>query len=873
MRFLKYIVSLVFITVCSLQVAAQAVDACISVPGQTIINKTITICKGTIFTLQGSNCGTATTGLSYRWQNTSYPGPPTYPFANVTRTDSGRWVLRVRDSFGNEDFDTIFVRYHPSPAFAITNDPDLVFKCRNDPLILNATQHADISGYNWYIDDVNSPSVGTSHQLTVTSVPNGSAEYIATAVDTYGCTLSDTVFVWELQSPPVNLGPDRRICQGTSITLSSPSTSGGIFTYLWNTGAKTPTINVSTAGKYWLTVEGPFPFPCSATDTIQIFVDPRPTVSAGPNATICYGSEHQLEASVTSGTAPFSYTWSPAASLSQSNIYNPVARPTNSTSYKVVVRDSGGSSGCRDSATVNISVNPRINIEPLFSDSTICKGADVTLGASVTGGTPNPGPSYSYEWKPSASLDDATLQSPEASPEENTLYTLIVTDSYDCTDSTKVRVRIADLVVEIEEGDDAQLCLGDSLSLFAYATGGESDYVYTWSPAEVISGENEEVYASPVTPGYVYVTVSDKRNCQYTDSINFIINPLPVGNAGINDTICEGTSTNITGIMTTSTVGPYSYRWTSQNSSTILTGASQNVTPEQSKEYYLRISDGRNCRSLPDTVKVVLIPKPYVNLGDPYVAQCTGLSVDLDASDPQNAGFAFEWRNLSDNSIIGTGTAISVNQPGNFSVTVTEPVNNCSATIQKEVRYIETPLGVVIIADTVFNVEEELALLAEGSGEELSYTWSGTGAGDFSGEGESVIYLPTDDDIGQISMSVIASNICGTVSAELLVRGFKPIVPEEYKNIFIPNAFSPTAANEQNKALRVFGMGVSEDGFMFEVFNRWGELVYRTNDFSEANNLGWSGQNSPMGVYTYVVRGKFKDGEEFQKTNNVTLVR
>jgi hypothetical protein len=74
-------------------------------------------------------------------------------------------------------------------------------------------------------------------------------------------------------------------------------------------------------------------------------------------------------------------------------------------------------------------------------------------------------------------------------------------------------------------------------------------------------------------------------------------------------------------------------------------------------------------------------------------------------------------------------------------------------------------------------------------------------------------------------------------------------------------------------------MNIIAQDFDFKVFNRWGEIVYQTQDYYKANVEGWNGrfQNTgaeqTSGVYTYRVKGLFQDGTKFEKVGTVTLVR
>ena len=124
----------------------------------------------------------------------------------------------------------------------------------------------------------------------------------------------------------------------------------------------------------------------------------------------------------------------------------------------------------------------------------------------------------------------------------------------------------------------------------------------------------------------------------------------------------------------------------------------------------------------------------------------------------------------------------------------------------------------------------------------------------------------------------------GTISsaspfnAQLLALG----ITTEYLlegELAIPNAFSPSASNPENRTLRVYGNRIANQGFRFNVFNRWGQRVYTTNSVAEARQNGWDGTDentgelARFGIYTYFVRGKFTNGRSFEESGQITLFR
>lgn len=108
--------------------------------------------------------------------------------------------------------------------------------------------------------------------------------------------------------------------------------------------------------------------------------------------------------------------------------------------------------------------------------------------------------------------------------------------------------------------------------------------------------------------------------------------------------------------------------------------------------------------------------------------------------------------------------------------------------------------------------------------------------------------------------------------------GLAPILPNEGA-FYIPNAFSPNAFDEDNKSFRVFGEKVVNEDFELKIFNRSNVIVYETNDFIEANTVGWDGINKnngndePSGLYYYTISYKLEDGVIRREQNAIYLIR
>lgn len=104
-----------------------------------------------------------------------------------------------------------------------------------------------------------------------------------------------------------------------------------------------------------------------------------------------------------------------------------------------------------------------------------------------------------------------------------------------------------------------------------------------------------------------------------------------------------------------------------------------------------------------------------------------------------------------------------------------------------------------------------------------------------------------------------------------------PLIPfalavnvEVSSEIFVPNVFSPNG-DGNNDIMFLHGKGVVE--LQFVIFDRWGERVFETNDINTGWDGTYKGQSMNLGVFVYIAKGKFVNGDEFVKKGNFTLLR
>jgi len=168
--------------------------------------------------------------------------------------------------------------------------------------------------------------------------------YTVVVIDLNGCMNSANTTVTVNQTPDISISGDAEICEGETTVLSA----SGATSFVWNTGAVTPSITIGGITTATYVVTGTTGN-CSDTDSISITVNPNPAANAGADTTIEEGQTVQLN-----GSGGGTYAWSPPDNLSDPSIADPVCDANDTTIYILTVTNQYG---CTDTDTVVVRVD------------------------------------------------------------------------------------------------------------------------------------------------------------------------------------------------------------------------------------------------------------------------------------------------------------------------------------------------------------------------------------------------------------------------------------------------------------------------------------------------------------------------------------
>ncbi|HEX5023976.1 MAG TPA: PKD domain-containing protein, partial [Agriterribacter sp.] len=511
---------------------------------------------------------------------------------------------------------------------------------------------------------------------TTQTISVSTAGTYSVTVTKNGCSDSDTKVITVTAPPVVDLGPDAAICSGSSVTLDAGNPGA---TYLWNTGAITKTISVSTAGTYSVTVTNGG---CSGTDSKVITVNtPGFAVDLGPDQAMCPGGQIILDAGVTGATYQWGSTYLPF-------VY---AGETGKTTValgvgKYWVRVSQG--GCTVTDTIIITAKPAVEAKFNY---TLTGSCSPILASFVDASVECSGSIMERTWDfgdSSPILTGNNLTPTHSYAQPGTYHvTLTVKTSAGVVNTYGEDVFVSGTAIPVDLGNDTTICAGSTIILDA---GTHTGATYDWAP------DGATTQTISVNASGTYIVTVTSGGCKAIDAINVTVAPTLTVDLGKDTTICAGS------LLTLDAGNPgATYLWNTGETT-------RTITANSAQTYIVTVANGSCSGS--GSIKVDISTTLPVTLGNDTTI-CTGSSITLNAGYP---GALYTW---------GTGEVsqtLTVNAAGTYNVTVNK--NGCIGNAEIEVTQAYAPSVVNLGNDSTICFGYGVVLDAGNAG--ASYLWS-----------------------------------------------------------------------------------------------------------------------------------------------------
>ncbi|HKL04135.1 MAG TPA: gliding motility-associated C-terminal domain-containing protein [Cryomorphaceae bacterium] len=703
-----------------------------------------------------------------------------------------------------------FVRGGPAPFWlniTIRAGEEDGFELNGDPNLVAASDFSEVPGSD-------GEYVFARIQFSNTEVPVGEAHVLTNFGDelfhlaTMNGNQASCNYGYFSAFSYLNIGNTAEVCLNDSLVLDA---GPGKTSYLWNTGDTTRFLEVESQGIYYVDVFSGTD--CFATDTIEVIYY-EPPIDLGPNDTICEGTSTVLEAD-----GNYLFEWQDGSENSTLEVSEPGI-------YWVQVVDF---QGCAFRDSIEISVSPRPETPEISGSLEYCQGETLDLSMPDFEDA-----AYRYILPSGEIAFTQNLVIENIQPEDVGEYIgfYVVEGCESFADTVEVNILSSP---QFDLGDDISVCEDQPVILDPGITEGN----FEWQ-----DGSGGEVFI-PTESGTYFLNITNEIGCVGSDTIEVEFRTIPPApDLDIPTSYCVGEEIviELSGL-------PETVFTVSVPGRPTFTGAASTYTiadVEEAQTGTITLSaELEGCISEVTSLDIIVHPNPTFAFA-PDTTICTGDEVSL--SGPENMD-TYTWSTGDETQTISVGA-------GSYTLVFTDQ-NGCSGETGIDVFEQGPTAAFFIEPDTIAPPGTFLSFIDQSSAGDfpiVSWLW------DFG-----------NGDISQAELPGYAYEESGIFTVNLIITdalGCESTASQRYYSIFdfaVPEGFSPNG-DGINDRFEIRGLQLI-DGAVVQIFNRWGGVVYESNDYGPGNY--WDGDDAPDGTYFYII----EIPEQEPISGNVTIAR
>jgi gliding motility-associated-like protein len=715
------------------------------------------------------------------------------------------------------------------------NLPPVMISCGSAAITL--TVSTGLLNYKW--------STGAT---TSSILVNSSGVYKVTAEDPNGCHYSDSTTVSFRPKPIVKLGSDTASCD--SIVLKVNQSFPKI---LWNNGSTKPMITVKTSGMYNVQVTDQYG--CSNADTITVLIHPPPVIDIGGPYYFCGNAAINQTLTV---TGMKDVLWSTGSTA------NTIVVTTAGT-YTVKVTDQDGCKA-NDQATISTSPAP----VAAFNATNACKGVviDFTDNSTVISGT-----IQKWKWD----FGDGTFnanQSPSHAYQNSGSYPvkLIVTSANGCLDSIVKTITVYE--VPIINFTITNLCQSRTIECKDQSATTPALVSWNWNFGDGNNSGLQHPTHTYAVPGNYTITLTGKTQsgCGNTVIKQVVVNK-PMKADFIAKNACDGKTTELKNNSATDPAVPVTFSWNFDDGTTDQVSTDPLHLFPRPGNYNIKLIVHTTAGCVDSvTKKITINPNPIADFTTNHLTGCSPLTIDFKDMSTLISGkiTKWAWELGNKNSTTKNPENVYTNtgkQPNNYTVQLLVTSDSgCTAMTTKKNFITVYPLP-----DAAFSLTPKITSL---SNPLITFKNNSTGSDsalwDFGDQATSGIFhtLPhAFKDTGTYVIKLIVYSAFGCIDST-----YQEVIIQPEFSFYIPNSFTPNG-DGLNDAFAGKGAYIKE--YEMTVFNRWGNIMFQTDDVNGSWDGSKNNKNDLAGedVYVYTVSITDCNKKKHFYRGVVTLVR
>jgi PKD repeat protein len=836
--------------------------------------------------------------------------------------DNNRFDLAGRTSgLGLPNFVQNFTNQPPSPAASVTPNPG----CIGQVITFSGSGTSSIDEFSWTFGDGAGASMAEAEHTYFAD-----STYIVTLRITNRCGLDtaitqNLVISGEPNEPTIDeVGI---ICQGP-LVLDADSNNVAGLSFFWSTGETTKTIDVEQPGLYSVRILNSVG--CQSEDTIDVY-DGRPQFDLGPNMTVCEDDSIVLNTGLPVGNPANTFSWTVNGAPIGGNQRFLAINTSNPGIFDYRVNVIDGLTGCVNNDSIIVTINPTPTATYDIVNST-CGNSDgsISINSSLQ--------DLSVEWYNAGNTLLTT--GPALSNVPAGAYTLrVISNITGC--SREYSIDVIDDVVPftVDTQSLRQDCLGDTLDIALGGVASPASVEYT-----LVDQTNNIIYPMVSAAAAVF-EVPIPGPASYSlqiradgclDTVLQVVNALPTANLTVDPVFDE--CSDDAEIEASSTSAGATYVW---NGPGVSNAAGQSLPVTNAGEYAVTVSATGVCDTTATTqVNINSSPSAEIisvtdgcngtkqlgvnaipggnyshlwstgqvgqviqvnqsgNYGVTIQSQVTGCTAqdnaDVQVFQPFVVNVTVDQQPCLNENLI-TLTAVPIPAQGQISyewflnnvelrdtTSALETFNEGLFRADLTVGGVCTSSGTLEIIRapvTPSEIDPEYRVCPEPPANEVAEIEPGnflfyqafnveTGEQVF----ESLPGLFEIQESGEYRF--LLENAFGCVTQDTT-----EVIVSCVPTVYVPNAFSPGASIAENKTFHIYPTYVRD--FEIFIYNRWGELIFFSDDLDFMTNEGWDGRGKngdllPSGTYAYVMKYRSiteTDTGEYQQPGGVVLLR
>ncbi|MFM6935824.1 MAG: lectin-like domain-containing protein [Flavobacteriales bacterium] len=534
---------------------------------------------------------------------------------------------------------------------------------------------------------------------------------------------------------------------------------------------------------------------CDSVVTLNLIIG-NAQANAGADISICSDEIGNLGVSPIAG---YNYAWSPATNLSSSSVANPTVSAVNTSGIPIVQNYTLTTTSVSNPTLCPATDQVQVTIYPKFTTNisdTICNGGPYIFnGQSIT---------------------------------QTGIYVDTLTSIHSCDSIIHL-----DIVISTEPQftiNDTTICIGNALTLAPQNANGT--FTYAWTPQMAVPTSAGAMTWNPTVSNEFFLLATNNYGCAHLDSLDLIVNPLPImGLISSAPALCPNEN------LTLTASGAATYSWSGPGVANT-TGNVQSIIPTGTGVFQAIGYTNFGCVDSIQT-NFILYPKPVLTL-TPDQEICIGEIASLNVS---GAG-TYVWDPAT---LLGAQVYVNPVTTTSYQVIGFNQFN-CSDTATTVVTVHPNPIA-LIGADPYLLTSDspDVTFTNLSTGQAIS-TWD-FGDGTMMQETNTTFdYHYLFEEADYLVKLVVESQYGCLDSTTQMIQVKGDVM------YYVPNAFTPDGDEHNNMFSPIFTSGFVPGTYQFDVYNRWGEIIFS----SQNPEIGWDGYYNFVkcqeGMYAYQIR-------------------